>query len=126
MPIDRIEISDYELMGRKVLEWTQDPSTRPTCVDDLKTQLRNIALVPERITSIEFVQSSLDHLVLRLPPAEMAKEGEDRAKSLDRENSQDYEEPLFYRDRVNLDVPRMSNLEFLYSRIGDYTIAQCK
>ena len=126
MPIDRIEISDYELMGRKILEWTMDPSTRPTCVDDLRTQLRNIALIPDRIKSVEFVQSSLDHLVLRLPPAEMAKEGEDRAKSLDRENSQDYEEPLFYRDRINLDVPRMSNLEFLYSRIGDYTIAQCK
>ena len=121
-PIPRIEISDYAAMGRKVLEWAESAQARPTTVDQFKTQLHNIASVPDRIEHIEFVQSTLERLVIRLPPIEMAQEGLARAGQLG--SGGDYEEPRFYKDRIlGGDV---GNLEYFFSRVGDYTIAQCR
>lgn len=120
--IPRIEISDYAAMGRKVLDWAASDKERPTTVDDLKTQLENIATVPDRIKKVEFVQSTLEKLVLRLPPPEMAQEGLERVGKLDPNG--DYLEPRFYKDRIlGGDI---GNLEYFFSRIGDYTIAQCR
>lgn len=121
-PIPRIEVSDYAAMGRKVLEWAASDKDRPATVDEFKTQLENIATVPDRIKHVEFVQSTLDRLVLRLPPLEMAQEGLERVGKL--EPNADYQEPRFYKDRIL--GGEIGNLEYFFSRIGDYTIAQCK
>ena len=120
-PITRVEIADYAAMGRKVLEWAKTPESRPKTVAELKAQLDKIATVPDRIEEIDFVQSTLSKLYLRLPPVEMAEEGQRRAEELDPQHA--YGEPRFYRDRIlGGDV---GNLEFFFSRVGDYTIAQC-
>lgn len=75
-----------------------------------------------RIETIEFVQSALEHLVLRLPPPEMAREGLDRVETLGQNGH--YLEPNLYKERIlGGDV---GNLECFFSRIGDYTIAQCR
>lgn len=121
-PIPRIEISDYAAMGRKVVEWAGEEKKRPRNVDQLKTQLKDIATVPDRIKHVEFVQSTLEKLVLRLPPPEMAKEGLERVGNL--EPGSDYLEPRFYKDRLL--GGEIGNLEYFFSRIGDYTIAQCR
>lgn len=121
-PIPRIEISDYAAMGRKVLEWAEaSPEDRPRTVDQLKIELENIATVPDRIKELEFVQSTLEKLVLRLPPLEMAQEGLERVGNL--EPNGDYREPRFYKDKIL--SGEVGNLEFFFSRVGDYTIAQC-
>ena len=121
-PISRVEISDYAAMGRKVLEWAESEAARPKTIAELKAQLADIATIPDRLTSIAFVQSTLDSLVIRLPPVEMAREGLERARQLDRDS--DYQEPAFYKDRIlGGDI---GNLEYFFSRVGDYTIAQCK
>ena len=121
-PIPRVEIADYAAMGRKVLEWAKTPASRPTTVAELKAQLDEIATVPDRITEIEFVQSSLSKLYLRLPPVEMAEEGRRRAEELG--DAGGYNEPPFYRDRIL--AGDVGNLEYFFSRVGDYTIAQCR
>lgn len=121
-PIPRVEISDYAAFGRKVVEWATDPGSQPTSLEDFKKQLAGIAKLPERVKDFKFVQSTLDTLVIRLPPAKMAQEGLDRAAGLG--TTGDYDEPRFYKDRIlGGDV---GNLEYFFSRVGDYTIAQCK
>ena len=121
-PITRVEIADYAAMGRKVFEWAKSEESRPKTVEDLKAQLDEIATVPDRIKEIEFVQSTLEKLYLRLPPVDMAEEGRRRAEGL--ESGGAYDEPRFYRDRIlGGDV---GNLEYFFSRVGDYTIAQCR
>ena len=121
-PIPRVEIADYAAMGRKVLEWAKSADSRPTTVAEFKAQLDEIATVPDRIEEVEFVQSSLKKLYIRLPPLEMAEEGRRRAEELDSAGA--YDEPRFYRDRIL--AGDVGNLEYFFSRVGDYTIAQCK
>ena len=79
-PIPRIEVADYIEMGRLVAQWATEPATRPADVAELKAQLDGIAVVPDRIKSVEFVQSTLDHLVLRLPVKEMIEDQPGRKK----------------------------------------------
>ena len=121
-PISRVEIADYAAMGRKVLEWAASENSRPTSAAQFREQLAKIADVPDRIKDVEFVQSTLEKLYIRLPPVEMAEEGRRRAENLGAVGH--YDEPRFYRDRIlSGDV---GNLEYFFSRVGDYTIAQCK
>ena len=120
-PITRVEIADYAAMGRKVLEWAKSSDSRPGTVAEFKAQLDEIATVPDRIEEIEFVQSTLKKLYIRLPPVDMAEEGRRRAENLGA--TDDYREPRFYKDRIL--AGDVGNLEFFFSRVGDYTIAQC-
>ena len=95
-PIPRIEVADYIEMGRLVAQWATDAATRPRDVAELKTQLDGIAVVPDRIRSVEFVQSTLDHLVLRLPVREMIEESLERMT--DPMGDGRYPLPQFYAD----------------------------
>ena len=115
--ISRIEVLDFESMGRKVAQWAQDETSRPANIEEMKKQLDGIATIPECITELEFVQADLKTMLVRLPPAEMIAESERRFSGADPD--QPYPMPSFY-------AGRMSHLQRVYSRIGDYTIAQCK
>ena len=70
-PIPRIEVEDYIEMGRLVAEWATDPDSRPADLAALKEQLAGVAVLPERVRTVEFVQGTLDHLVIRLPAKEL-------------------------------------------------------
>jgi hypothetical protein len=124
-PIPRIEVADYIEMGRLVAQWATDPATRPETVDELKTQLDGIAVVPERIKTVEIVQSTLDHLILRLPVKEMIEESLERMT--DPMGDGTYPLPQFYADHYKPGFgPVMTPLDTLLARVGDYTIAQCR
>ena len=73
-PIPVIEVNDYIELGRLVAEWAIDPAGRPKDVAGLRGQLRGVATLPDRIVTLEFVQDTLSHLILRLPAQEMVKE----------------------------------------------------
>lgn len=123
--IPRIEVADFIEMGRLVAEWSIDPSTRPACVEDLAAQLDGIAVLPERIKHVEFVQSTLDTLVLRLPVREMIEESLE--KMSDPMGDGRYPLPQFYADHYRPGFgPVMTPLDTLLARVGDYTIAQCR
>jgi hypothetical protein len=124
-PISRIEVTDYIEMGRIVAEWASDPQTQPATVEQLKEQLDGIAVVPDRIRSVEFVQSTLDHLILRLPVKEMIEESLERMS--DPMGDGRYPLPSFYSDCCRPGFgPVMTPLDTLLARVGDDTIAQCR
>jgi hypothetical protein len=124
-PIPRIEVADYIEMGRLVAQWATDPATQPRDVAELKEQLDGIAVVPDRIKTVEFVQSTLDHLVMRLPVNEMIEESLERMT--DPMGDGRYPLPQFYSDHYRPGFgPVMTPLDTLLARVGDYTIAQCR
>lgn len=123
--IPRIEIADYIEMGRLIAQWSVDPKTRPGTVAELAEQLDGIAVVPERIKQVHFVQSTLDTLVLRLPVKEMLEESIERMS--DPTGGGQYPLPQFYADHYRPGFgPVMTALDTLLARVGDYTIAQCR
>jgi tetratricopeptide (TPR) repeat protein len=123
--IPRIEVADYIELGRLVAQWTTEPATRPRDVGELKEQLDGIAVVPDRIKSVKFVESRIDHLVLRLPVKEMLEESLE--EMTDPMGDGRYKLPQFYADHYRPGFgPAMTPLDTLLARIGDYTIGQCR
>jgi hypothetical protein len=122
-PTPQIEVADYIEMGRLVAQWATEPASRPADVEELKKQLDGIAVVPDRIRTVEFAQSTLDHLVLRLPEKEMIEESLGRIS--DPMGDGRYPLPQFYEDFHKPGFePVMRPLDTLLARVGDYTIAQ--
>ena len=124
MPIERVQVLDYVEFGKTVVRWALEPNSRPKDLADLKTKLRDILKVPDRITKLKFVDVNLDTLVIRVPNPEMARESVDLFS--DPATTGDYPIPLFYRNLRNGGGSPMSKLDVLYARIADYTIAQCR
>jgi hypothetical protein len=124
-PIPRIEVADFVEMGRLVAGWATGKVKHPENVAELVEQLDGIAMVPERIKNVTVVQSTLDHLILRLPVREMIEESEHHLS--DPMANGRYPFPQFYEDFYSPGFgPVMTPLETLYARVGDYTIAQCR
>jgi len=124
-PIPRIEVEDYIEMGRLVAEWATDPDSRPADLAALKEQLAGVAVLPERVRTVEFVQGTLDHLVIRLPVKELVEDTLERM--LDPVGSPSCQVPQFYADHCRPGFgPVMSPLDTLLARVGDQTIAQCR
>ena len=124
-PIPRIEVADFIEMGRLVAQWTVDEDTRPKDVAELAEQLDGIAVMPERIKHVAFVQGTLDTLVIRLPVREMLEESLETMS--DPMGDGRYPLPQFYSDFYRPGFgPVMTPLDTLLARVGDYTIAQCK
>lgn len=122
-PVARIEVADYIELGRLVAQWATDPATRPASVAELRLQLDGIAVLPERIRTISFIQSSLDHLVLALPAAEIVEDSLERVT--DPLADGHYPLPQFYADHYRPGFgPVMTPLDTLLARVADYTIAQ--
>lgn len=119
--IPRIKIiaNNYKAFGEKVVEWALHPSSRPTDVETLKASTDGILDIPDRIKKVQFIESTLDTFTIKLPAPELAQESLDRFK----DPNEVYEIPRFYYDRIKSN--NVPNLDFLYSRIADYTIAQC-
>lgn len=123
--ISQIDVADHIEMGRVVAQWSVDPSSRPRTIGELRQQLEGIAIVPERIRSVEFVQGTLDHLVLRLPAREMIEESVERAA--DPLDDGRHPLPQFYADHFRPGFgPVMTPLDLLLARVGDCTISQCR
>jgi hypothetical protein len=118
-PLPRMAVKDHALLGRKVAEWAKDPASRPKTVTEFRQQLLDVdpgATIPDRITGVLFVQPTWDTLVVRLPTKELIEESE---RNMSRTPAK-YKMPDFYSKTS------LSALELLYSRIGDYTISECK
>jgi hypothetical protein len=124
-PLPRIEVTDYIEMGRIAAEWATEPQTRPRDVAELRSQLAGVAVVPDRIRSIAFAQSTSDQLVLTLPAKEMVEESLERVA--DPVDDGRYPLPQFYADHCRPGFgPVMTPFDMLMARVGDYTIAQCR
>ena len=89
-------MEDYIEMGRLVAEWAIDPASRPADLAALKEQLAGIAALPERVRTVEFVQGTLEHLVIRLPAKEHVEDTLEHMS--DPMGSPRYQLPQFYAD----------------------------
>jgi len=123
--IPRIEVEDYIEMGRLVAEWAIVPASRPAGLAALRDELAGIARLPERIRTAEFVQGTLDHLVIRLPAKALIEEA--LARMSDPMGNPRYQIPQFYADHCRPRLsPVMTPLDMLLARVGDQTIVQCR
>ncbi|HVT52177.1 MAG TPA: hypothetical protein VHE77_11445 [Dongiaceae bacterium] len=124
--IPRIKILDHVKLGKKICEWSLKPDSRPKDIREMKRQLRGIATFPPRIKGVAYVQADLATFVVRVPNADMVRES---LKYMRDHNTGPYpgaKELYYYVEKLAEDDPDITNLDFLYSRIADYTIAQCK
>lgn len=124
-PAPEIAVEDYIELGRRVVEWATDPSSRPASIAELRDQLAGIAEVSGRIRTMEFVQGTAEHLVIRLPggvPAAVAME-----EFSDPLGNPRCQVPQFYADHCRPGFgPVMTPLDTLLARLGDHTFAQCR
>lgn len=119
-----MKILDFAEAGRKVVEWAQNPASRPRDLAEFKEQLAGLVEVPERYKEIQIVQG-YDHVFfLRLPPNNQVTHSK---KQLETETGglMQYGVPDFYIDVIN-DPDKFDRDEFFYSRIADYTIRGCR
>ena len=121
MLIARIEIRDHVEFGKKVVEWSLHPERRPATLEELKRDCADILTIPDRVTELSFVDVDLKTLLIRVPNKEMVAESVERFSRM--ENALSYPAPAFYESRRSRPPP--SALDMLYSRVADYTIAQC-
>lgn len=124
MPISRVEISDYFEVGRLIAKWAkQDPASRPSSIAEMRNALSGIALVPARITNVQWVQPDLQTLLMRLPNKDMLIESE---QTFSATSGQRYPIPNVYLEKLTNPNTHVSDTDFLFARIADYTIAQCR
>ena len=81
--------------------------------------------VPERLQGIQFVQSNMETLLVRLPPKALVE-----ATEKELEKGGDYGLPGFYEQIFGAppkpDAPMKDLFEIFRHRVGDYVIAHCK
>lgn len=124
-PIPLIEVADYIEIGRLVAEWATEPSSRPADVAAFRDQLAGIATVPDRVRTVEFVQGTPEHLVIRLPAKELIEETVEKLS--DPLGHPRLQVPQFYADHCRPGFgPVMTPLDTLFARVGDQSIAQCR
>jgi len=90
----------------------------PTSLDDFNRQCAwaNVGMVlPTQVKAVQFIQSSDDAVLVRLPARAMASLTVDAA----------YAPPQFYADYLTPSPPKPFDADFRTCRIGDYSISQC-
>src|SRR5438128_7657670 len=108
MSIERIQISNHERWGNLVKTWStgnnylgdDNQYPIPQSLDEFKEQLAKaqvFATVPDRFTSIKFVTSEQDTIVVKLPPKAMIEDSE----SLLNQPGSTYPIPPFYKRLFN-------------------------
>ncbi|MFI0843011.1 hypothetical protein [Mesorhizobium sp. IMUNJ 23232] len=119
-----MKILNFRETGMKVVQWAQDPSTRPRDLAEFKQQLAGLVQVPDRFKEIQIMQG-YDHVFfLRLPPKnQVTKSHEQLANETDDLN--EYGIPDFYFDAIN-NPDDFKREDFFFSRIADYTIRGCR
>lgn len=124
-----MNILNYELAGRLVVEWAQGKKDPPKDMADMRSQLAGIVEIPERYQTLEVVQGDNHHFVLRLPPKDQVTQSEKEVVEETKQANETgepkfYDPPKFYSDLlVEKDI---ENDAFFYSRISDYTIRGCR
>jgi len=119
MTISRVEIKDYKKFGRKIVEWALigDQAERPGGV---QAPAAGYVEVPDRIKTLILRQHDLSELVIssRTKPWSRSRSSASTTRMRIIRSA-----VLF--EKVCEDPATITNLDFLYSRIADYTISQC-
>ena len=122
----RAEVTDPVMMGRKIVEWTLQPETRPTTFDEFKDQVRGLLDIKGDITGFKLVETPDKTLVIRLPakaPLAAAKrEYTSPGATVDK-----YAFPKYLHVDIEKIKQENTTPEWLFhSSIGDYTTRECE
>lgn len=86
------------------------------------SQIDSDILVPRRIKAIQFAQSNMETLLIRLPPSELIEATESRLAAMGDADS--YVLPAFYERIIKGSLD--DKVKIFQHRVGDYTITHCK
>ncbi|MGD9881651.1 MAG: hypothetical protein AB7F22_09385 [Reyranella sp.] len=121
-----LTVNNHAKLGVLVKKWSKDETSRPKSLDEFKTALADAGIdfdLDPGITSLSFRTHLPNELVIRLPPADMITEHEQRLQS------QGYNLPDFYgavtAEGAQPGASFEVKLDFDNARTGDYTIANC-
>ncbi len=120
--------SDWVEWGKLVVKWAKDSSTWPSSVDELNEQmaLANVgaSFSTERFRDLHICQApDNETLQIYLPTAAAVDK---RLEAID--NGEAVYTPPFYRQLAGLEffnVVEGKEKDFMYCRIGEYSIGQC-
>lgn len=118
-------VLSYEAFGKLILEWTQNPASRPATLDEFKQKVAGIVglPLPEWIKNVGFVDSDTT-LLIRLPPKELLKQALAELAA----TTESYKLPRFYGERLLDGAPPDTpegNIRLFHMRLGDYSISMC-
>lgn len=130
-PVDNTEVApepmkilNFKEAGMKVVQWAQDPSSRPRDLAEFKEQLAGLVQVPERFKEIQIMQG-YDHVFfLRLPPKNQVTWSHKQLE-VESDDMMEYGIPDFYLDAFER-PDDFKREDFFFSRIADYTIRGCR
>ena len=127
MTFDPFKVTDYANWGKLVKAWSLGKIPLPQSLAEFKEQCREHKVgehLPHTIKAVQFVQSNVETLLIRLPTASMIEAAEKEIES-----GEVYALPKFYsRDAFGGAPEKVADgkrLEFQAERIGDYTIGNC-
>jgi hypothetical protein len=135
MPIERLQVTNHERWGNLVKTWSTGTNYLddgnaypiPASVGEFKEQLVKAQVfmtVPDRFKNIKFVAQEQDTIVVRLPPAVMIADSEERLN----QPGATYPLPPFYKrlfNGIEPVIPEDEKFRVHAERIGDYTISLC-
>lgn len=121
-----LTVTNHAKLGALVKNWSKDPASRPATLEQFKIALTDAGIafdLDPNITSLSFRSHESNELVIRLPPADMIAEHEQRLET------EGYSLPSFYGNVTARGAQPGADfdakLDFDNARIGDYTIANC-
>jgi hypothetical protein len=122
----RAEVTDPVMMGRKIVEWTLQPETRPTTFDEFKDQVRGVLEIGAHITGFKLVETPAETLVIRLPseaPLVAAKrEYTSPGATVDK-----YAFPKYLHvDKEKIKQDNTTPEQLFHGSLGDYTTRECE
>ena len=123
----RISVTDYQLLGQKIVEWTLDPGTRPRTIAEFEYQLTGALTVVDKTktTKLNFIDTPLDTILIRLPPREILQQAKDTYSNTSLLVDQ-YDFPSYYEiDIVKQKAMGTKPADLFYASVGDYTTSEC-
>lgn len=123
MAIPRLNILQHRELGKKMIKWALEPDTRPKTLPEFLLETHGMIEqpIPPWIKGLQFVQSNMEVLLIRLPPADLVQDTIDKIAT----GTGKYPFPDFYEDHLVRGL-HQSQQELFEFRVGDYSIAHCQ
>ncbi len=118
----------YKATGDKIIQWANDPASRPTNMDDLRQQLAGLVDIPANMKNLVVIQgddtdADSTVFVLRLPPKNQLNE----SGAIVQNPGNSYPLPGIYSSVFPvLDMEDRPASDWLSARVADYTMRGCR
>ena len=123
----RISVTDYRLLGQKIVDWTLYPGNRPRTIAEFEDQLKGALTVVDKTktTKLNFIDTPMDTILIRLPPREILQQAQATYTNTSLPLDQ-YGFPSYYE--IDMDKQKAlgtTPADLFYASVGDYTTSEC-